>query len=91
MIAIRKEIPALNSGDFRWLDCHNSKVFSYYRHSDQEQILCIHNLSPEPQQFNIQLSNEKEGMIDQLSEQKFAVQGKLMEIELEPYQYLWLF
>ena len=90
MIAVRKENHILNYGEYRWVDCQNDHVFAFYRHSGQEQILLIHNLSSESQQVKLTLNKNKEGLMNLLTGQKFPIEGDLLDIELEPYQYLWL-
>ena len=90
MIAVRKENHILNYGEYRWVDCQNNHAFAFYRHSGQEQILLIHNLSSESQQVSLTLDKDKEGLMNLLTGQKFPIEGDLLDIELEPYQYLWL-
>ena len=53
VIRIRRQHPAFGSGSLRLLSCENPAVLAFTRHSDEETLLCIHNLSAQPQTFSL--------------------------------------
>ncbi len=85
MIAVRKQNLAFGRGQFEWLDLENESIAAFQRIYHGETILAIHNLSDSQQRIAITI--KKPGtLIDLLTGEEFED----MEIELEPYQYLWL-
>jgi len=90
MIAAHKKHPALGVMELTWLDCKDNTVLAYSRSSDDENILAIHNLSQDPKVFSFKLDSDKQELTDILTGQKFSIQNNLLEVTLEPYQYLWL-
>jgi maltose alpha-D-glucosyltransferase/alpha-amylase len=51
MIQIRKEHHAFGRGTLTWLETNNASVLALQREYDGETLLCIHNLSSQPQTF----------------------------------------
>jgi alpha-glucosidase len=48
VLALRKEHPALLTGDIRVLEAGEA-MLAFERFGDEEAVLCVFNLSPEPQ------------------------------------------
>jgi maltose alpha-D-glucosyltransferase/alpha-amylase len=90
MIAAHKKHPALGLGELKWIDCKEDSVLAYFRSSEDENILAIHNLSQDLQPISIELDFGKQDLTDILTGQKFSIQKNLLILNLDPYQYLWL-
>jgi maltose alpha-D-glucosyltransferase/alpha-amylase len=90
MIQLRKEHSALGEGDFSWLECRADAILAFYRASDHERILAIHNLSPGPQEVNLNLPNPQPIWTDLLSGQSFPMAENNLHLILAPYQFHWL-
>jgi maltose alpha-D-glucosyltransferase / alpha-amylase len=90
MIAVKKQHHLFGWGDFEWMEFENKSLAVFERGYQGETILAVHNLSDAPQTISYATKKPVTSMTDLLSENEFIpVNGKL-EIELAPYQYLWL-
>jgi len=90
MITVRKQHHVFGRGNFEWIDCKNSAVAAFHRTYQHESILTIHNLSDRSQKIVCPLKKSVHSMTDLLTQQQFALTNHNLEIELMPYQYLWL-
>ncbi len=90
MIAIRKQHRAFGWGDFSWLDCGNEAVAAYERVHQNEQIIVLNNLSDQTQPVKAPLSGRSRALTDLLTGKTFAGHDEKIELDLKPYQYLWL-
>jgi maltose alpha-D-glucosyltransferase / alpha-amylase len=92
MIALRKLFAVFGRGEIEFLDPSNRKVLAYLRRFQEEQILCVANLSRFAQPVDLDLS-ELEGMIpvEMLGYVEFpAIQPQPYRLTLAPYSFLWL-
>ena len=62
MIALRKLFRVFGRGSIEFLDPANRKVLAYLRRDEDEQVLCVANLSRFAQPVDLDLS-ELEGMV----------------------------
>jgi len=88
LISIRINEAAFNPfGKFEFLDL-DKKLFAILRHSvnEEEHILAIHSFSQESMKLRLPKELTKNA-IDLLSDKKYIINT---EIEIEPYQVLWL-
>jgi maltose alpha-D-glucosyltransferase/alpha-amylase len=85
MIAVRKQYKAFGRGDFAWVDLGTKAIAAYTRHFQGESLLVINNLSDVPQTVQPALSGEYQ---DVFTGRPFSFS---QPINLQPYQYLWLF
>lgn len=92
MIATRKAHPVLAQGNFEWMPCDSKAVAAYLRANGNERLLALHNLSPIPQRASLTLPGHGTNQaVDLLSGASFSIAaGAVLEITLEPFQYLWL-
>ena len=90
MIAARKGQAAFGWGSFAWLDFHNQAVAAFRRTHDGETILAIHNLSDTKQKISFKTKKPVHSLTDLLTQKEFVPGKENLEIELMPYQYLWL-
>jgi maltose alpha-D-glucosyltransferase/alpha-amylase len=90
MIAIRKQNRAFGWGDFSWVDCGNDAVAAYERVYQNEQIIVLNNLSDQTQPVKAPLSGRSRALTDLLTGKTFAGLDGKIELDLKPYQYLWL-
>jgi maltose alpha-D-glucosyltransferase/alpha-amylase len=92
MIAVRKMHPAFAWGDFAWAENSNPALAAYWRRTESEKLLIIHNLSGKPQRFifdqDVFQGSSAEEMLSN-SDFELGDPGR-REFELAPYQYLWL-
>ena len=77
LIHSRQASPALRRGQLRLIPTENHAVFAFWRESAEERVLCLYNLSAEPQPIPFTL--------DALT----PLWGKSPQIELEPYSVCW--
>jgi maltose alpha-D-glucosyltransferase/alpha-amylase len=97
LLVIRRNHPAFGLGDFTDLGGDNMKVFSFLRsHTDDDgrrvAILCVNNLSPEPQQVALDLS-QYAGLVpyDLLRDDDHAmIHTGPFELEVAGHGFLWL-
>lgn len=95
LIHLRKATPAIRRGKFEKLNLEQDNVFAYLRKLDKEQVLVAHNLSGEKTVAEIKLpsSSAKNGFVDLISGDEAKLSKKnwwVYEIELEPYQSVWV-
>jgi maltose alpha-D-glucosyltransferase / alpha-amylase len=55
LAGVRKQHRAFSRGDIQFLPRYNNAVFGLTRHCDDELIVAVHNLSGEPQRFEVDL------------------------------------
>ena len=88
MIAIRKGHRAFGWGDFAWMDVGNESIAAFERIYQGERIFAIHNLSNAQQ--NVAIKKAVTSVTDLLTGEEFHPVNETIEIDLLPYQYLWL-
>ncbi len=92
MIALRKLFHVFGRGSLEFLSPANRKVLAYLRRYEDEQILCVANLSRFAQPVDLDLS-KLDGMtpIEMLGYTEFPLIGKEpYRMTLAPYEFLWL-
>jgi hypothetical protein len=67
-----------------------ASVAAFQRTYQGESILALHNLSSTTQTISHLIQKPLISMSDLLTEQEFLPLNDTIEIELAPYQYLWL-
>ncbi len=90
MIVIRKQHRAFGWGEFDWVDCGNPHIAAYRRTFEGENILVFHNLSGDAQKVSYETKEPLKIQSDLLTQREFACPNGQMELELAPYEYLWL-
>jgi len=90
MLAIRKQYHAFGRGEFEWLDCQNDQIAGFQRTYEGEQILTIHNLSDVRQKIPLKIKRSAQLLTDLLTQKEFSFDNEGFDLELTPYQYLWL-
>ncbi len=92
MIALRKLFAVFGRGGIEFLDPSNRKILAYLRQYQDEQVLCVANLSRFSQPVDLDLS-KLEGMtpVEMLGYVEFpAIQRQPYRLTLAPYSFLWL-
>ena len=92
MIALRKLFRVFGRGSQRFLESGNRKILAYHRQYENEQVLCVANLSRFAQPVQLDLSG-LEGLIpvEMLGYVEFPAIGKQpYPLTLGPYGFLWL-
>ncbi|HYK63180.1 MAG TPA: maltose alpha-D-glucosyltransferase [Bryobacteraceae bacterium] len=92
MIALRKLFQVFGRGTMEFLNPANRKVLAYLRRYDNQQILCVANLSRFAQPVDLELS-ELAGMtpVEMLGYVHFPkIEKQPYRLTLAPYGILWL-
>jgi maltose alpha-D-glucosyltransferase / alpha-amylase len=92
MIALRKLFRVFGRGTLEFLSPSNRKVLAYLRRYDDEQVLCVANLSRFAQPVDLDLSGLA-GMIpvEMLGYVEFPpIEERPYRLTLSPYAFLWL-
>lgn len=92
IIAIRRQFQVFGRGQFMFADADHPSILSYWRNYPNENILVVANLSAVPQRTTILLNKPGyHGILQDLflGQHIHAEEGKL-EINLHPYEFLWL-
>jgi maltose alpha-D-glucosyltransferase / alpha-amylase len=90
MISTRTKNHEFGRGDFQWLDFQNSSIAAFKRTYQGESILAIHNLSDIIQNISYEIKKPARILTDQLTSKEFTSRNGRIELELAPYQFLWL-
>ena len=90
MIAVRRRHQVFGRGQFTWMDLANKHIAGFQRMYQDETIFAIHNLSNRKQPVSLLMKKPTTSMTDLLTEKQFDLRNENIEIELEPFQYLWL-
>jgi maltose alpha-D-glucosyltransferase/alpha-amylase len=92
MIALRKLFRVFGRGTIEFLNPVNRKVLAYLRRFEDEQVLCVANLSRFAQPVDLDLS-KLEGMIpvEMLGYVEFpTIERQPYRLTLAPYSFFWL-
>lgn len=89
MLHVRKQHPAFGWGELAWLDCEVPQIAAYRRWYQGESIVAIHNLDYSPQQVSFAL-DQTGPLSDLLTNRRFPLDDRTLDLELLPYEYLWL-
>jgi maltose alpha-D-glucosyltransferase / alpha-amylase len=92
MIALRKLFRVFGRGTLEFLNPANRKILAYLRRFDEEQVLCVANLSRFAQPVDLDLGR-LDGMvpIEMLGYVEFpAITKDPYRLTLAPYGFLWL-
>lgn len=90
MIQRHKQHPALGEGDFTWLDSGKKAVIAFYRSTEGERILTVHNLSNQSQHVELDLFHPTTSLTDLFTSRQFPIYNTRLDLDLAPHQYLWL-
>jgi maltose alpha-D-glucosyltransferase/alpha-amylase len=91
MIALRKLFRVFGRGSLEFLNPSNRKILAYFRRDENDQVLCVANLSRFPQPVELDLS-ALAGVtpVEMLGYTEFPVIAKEpYRLSLGPYGYLW--
>ena len=84
LIQTRQARPALRRGKFEFVETGNTAVLAYTRTTNDQQILCLFNLSDEPQPIGLQWEGER---VDLLAREGGKVESGVV---LRPFAAHWL-
>jgi len=91
MIRVRKASYALSRGEFAWADTGgNESIAAYFRTHEQQRMLVVNNLSPEPQQIAFDVDAEGGSAREIIHGVEYPLVDGILELDLEPHEYLWL-
>lgn len=86
MIAHRKELPLLATGELIWLEDLPMQTLCFWRTDDSRRFLALHNLSPEPITVPLPEGEQFEDLFASYAERYVDA----TEVELPAYGYRWL-
>jgi len=92
IIRMRKEVPEIGWGDFSFLRTRTPAVLAMKYAWRNNSVLCMHNLSSEPQEVHLSMHNDDEAdctLVNLLSEDHSSPENGKHSILLEPYGYRW--
>jgi hypothetical protein len=72
------------------VDVRNDAIAAFRRTYQGESILAIHNLSEAKQKLSLPIKKPVKELTDLLTQKQFSPVKENLEIELLPYQYVWL-
>lgn len=84
MLITRKGLPVLAKGELIWLDKLPKRAFCYWRKSEEQEVLALHNLSDEDLTIKLPKSYAYSNALDS---DGLPVTEK---VDLSPYGYVWL-
>jgi maltose alpha-D-glucosyltransferase / alpha-amylase len=92
MIALRKLFRVFGRGTLEFLNPSNRKVLAYLRRYEEQQVLCVANLSRFAQPVDLELPDlENATPVEMLGYVDFPPIGKQpYRLTLSPYAFLWL-
>jgi hypothetical protein len=73
-----------------WMDLENERIAAFQRTYKGETILAVHNLGDSMQKILLPIKKPVTSMTDLLTGRGFTAEQENIEVELMPYQYLWL-
>jgi maltose alpha-D-glucosyltransferase/alpha-amylase len=86
LITTRQSRPALRSGQLAWVETDNTAVLAYTRRAGDDEVLCLFNLTDQPQSLDFTLDRDR---IDLLSPEKAELAAG-PAVTLAPYAAHWL-
>jgi len=93
MIRMRKEVPEIGWGDFKFLNVKTNQVLAMCYEWRNNSVVVLHNLCPEPIEVQLRLGGKNscdQGLVNLLSEDhSMAAPNGTHRILLEPYGYRW--
>jgi maltose alpha-D-glucosyltransferase/alpha-amylase len=86
MMSVRREYHEFGRGSFEWLDLQNTSIAAFRRSYEGRSVTAIHNLSAARQTVSSQIKKPANRLTDLLTNKQFNGQ----DIDLAPYEFLWL-
>jgi maltose alpha-D-glucosyltransferase/alpha-amylase len=86
LVRARQERPSLRAGEMSWVETGSNAVLAYTRRSDDEQVLCVFNLTDTPQPLGFPLQWD---VVDLLARERVVLSAG-SELTLAPYAAHWL-
>jgi maltose alpha-D-glucosyltransferase/alpha-amylase len=90
MITIRQQYHAFGRGEFEWVDCNNDSITAYRRTYEGQTVLVFQNLSDMGQKVSYETKRPVKVRTDLLTQKIYVSRDGRVNLELAPYQYLWL-
>jgi maltose alpha-D-glucosyltransferase/alpha-amylase len=91
-LRIRKAHPVFGRGELRMLAPDNPAVLAYIRSHDDESVLVVNNLSPDPQEITLDLGEKAGAKLEDLftgEVMEFPLEGR-PSLSMDGYGYRWL-
>jgi maltose alpha-D-glucosyltransferase / alpha-amylase len=89
LIALRKQLPALASGELHWFFVEPLEVLAFERQWEGRRLWLMHNLSDRPLQIEPQVKFPAH-LHDLLGGANFEAPAGTLRMTLQPYQSVWL-
>src|SRR5579862_1914062 len=90
MIALRKLFRVFGRGTIKFLNPSNRKILAYLRQFEDEQILCVANLSRFAQPVDLDIASLEATPVEMLGYVEFPpIEHHPYRLTLAPYSFLW--
>jgi maltose alpha-D-glucosyltransferase/alpha-amylase len=89
MLQVRKEHRSFGRGDLQWVESGSDQIAAFRREYRDNHILAVHNLGDSAVRFSSRVA-QPAPLSDLLTGRVFAPKGTSLELDLSPYEYLWL-
>jgi len=92
LVEVRKSHPIFAVGDYEFLAQDQKEFLVILRTLDDQNVICIHNLTGEEKTLEFDLSKFSGSQLIDLieNEDHGSVMDKKQKFEMEPYQFLWM-
>jgi sucrose phosphorylase len=94
LLTVRAKQPAFHPNGEQYILSGNPALFCLLRISPdrQEQVLCLHNISGQPQSFETDVSSltPRRQWRDLFSEQTISLVNRVLRLTIQPYEVKWL-
>ncbi len=88
-LQLRKNYPAFGRGSLKLIPTENQAILAYYRKFEEQTLLIINNLAPDPIRFNLDLLKFN-SLVDLLSGSRQAIKtNQDIPFQLPGYSYSW--
>lgn len=100
MISQRRKHQSIGFGNLEWIDTTDKAVAAWIRSYGLDRVLIISNLSDEKKSVELEVPRTRStlgirsAMVEAFSKATYhfkdGIEGHTLQVELEPYQFLWL-
>ena len=90
LLKTRQAMPAIGNGDFAFVETENTAVLAYTRTTTTQTVLCLFNLSDQPQNAQLALPANFTDLLAANSALQYQLNQKGQKVQLEPHAAHWL-
>lgn len=90
MILHHKDHPAFGVGDLTWVEAGTDAILAFLRSTGEENLVVVHNLTANHQEVTLDLNISKLMWTELFTGDVYVTGEHRLQLDLAPYQYLWL-